>query len=59
LRVAAELILKWQEPAYDPEDITVAPFDNADVGLWREPLDTEVTVEGDGEVFDQQILVEP
>jgi hypothetical protein len=57
LRVAAELILQWQEPAYDPDDLITAPL-AANVGLWREPLDTDVQTIGDGEVFDQQILVE-
>ncbi|MBI3654067.1 MAG: hypothetical protein HY231_23805 [Acidobacteria bacterium] len=59
LRVAAELVLQWQEPAYDAEDLTTAPFARAETGLFREPLDSDVAVEDDGEVKDQDIIVEP
>lgn len=57
LRVAAEVKAQWQEPAYDAEDLITAAFDRAEVGLWREPIDTDVATEGDGEALDQVLTI--
>ena len=58
LRVAASCPIKWTEPAFDPEDIVEVPFDHARIGLYREPLETEVRITGDGEVKDQDLVIQ-
>lgn len=57
LSVIAHIKMQWQEPSLINDDSV--PFEAANIGLWREPQAGDVTVVGDGEVFDQTLTITP
>ncbi len=55
LNVVARIKIKWQEPAFDEDDSV--PLASMNIGLWREPQEGDVATVGDGEEFDQRLVV--